>query len=142
MHGTPRPSFPALVLSPSILSLNFIQFHPHRRPPIPPTHFCLSPFLLLYEQEYEPGTADTAETQLTIKQDVSLVGAEGAMLRGMLILDSPRGSIRNLKVCFTICLFISPDLDGYMAPKGINPIRPTRSRNPNTKPPHYVLTKV
>ena len=29
---------------------------------------------------------------------MSLVGAEGAMLRGMLILDSPRGSIRNLKV--------------------------------------------
>ena len=37
-------------------------------------------------------------------------------------------------ICFTICLFISPDLDGYRAPKGINPTRPTRSRNPNTKP--------
>ena len=37
-------------------------------------------------------------------------------------------------ICFTICLFISPDLDGYRAPKRINPTRPTRSRNPNTKP--------
>ena len=35
-------------------------------------------------------------------------------------------------ICFTICLFISPDLDGYRAPRGINPTRPTsdtRSRN-------------
>ena len=34
--------------------------------------------------------------------------------------------IRDLvvRVCFTICLFISPDLDGYRAPRGINPTRP------------------
>ena len=29
-------------------------------------------------------------------------------------------------ICFTICLFISPDLDGYRAPRGIYPTRPTR----------------
>ena len=44
----------------------------------------------------------------------------------------------QITICFTICLFISPDLDGYRAHRGINPTRPTRSRNPNTKPPHYV----
>ena len=27
---------------------------------------------------------------------------------------------------FTICLFISPDLDGYRAPRGINPTRPRK----------------
>jgi hypothetical protein len=34
-------------------------------------------------------------------------------------------------VCFTVCFFISPDLDGNRAPEGINPPRPRRSRNPN-----------
>ena len=40
-------------------------------------------------------------------------------------------------ICFTICLFISPDLDGHRAPK--MKYCPTethkRSLNPNTKPP-------
>ena len=49
-------------------------------------------------------------------------------------ISVPKSSaVRMFHECFTICLFISPDLDGYRAPKGINPTRPTRSRNPNTK---------
>ena len=34
----------------------------------------------------------------------------------------------HLSICFTICLFISPDIDGYRAPKGINDvINPTKT---------------
>ena len=47
-------------------------------------------------------------------------------------------------ICFTICLFISPDLDGHRALK--MKFCPTethkRSLNPNTKPPRYVRIEV
>ena len=47
-------------------------------------------------------------------------------------------------VCFMICLFISPDLDGHRAPKnGSLTLRDQyRSHIPNTKPPRYVLIEV
>ena len=49
-------------------------------------------------------------------------------------------ALRDWRICFTICLFISPDFDGYRAPK--MKYCPTethkRSLNPNTKPPRYV----
>ena len=61
------------------------------------------------------------------------------MKHGMFLTTRRRASgSRCFTICFTICLFISPDLDGHRAPKGINPTRPTRSRNPNTKSPRYV----
>jgi hypothetical protein len=46
---------------------------------------------------------------------------------------------------FTICSFNSPDLDGYQGTReNKNVPRETHkgSRNPNTKPPPYVLIKV
>ena len=56
------------------------------------------------------------------------------MFRGIPAVQIARpSSVRGFTICFTICLFMSPDLDGYRAPKGINPTRQTRSRNPNTK---------
>ena len=36
------------------------------------------------------------------------------------------GVFHGITICFMICLFISPDLDGYRAPEGINPTRPKR----------------
>mmetsp|Transcript_476 Transcript_476/g.998 ORF Transcript_476/g.998 Transcript_476/m.998 type:complete len:322 (+) Transcript_476:265-1230(+) len=45
-----------------------------------------------------PGHRDTAETTLAISKDIHLVGEGGSMLRGMLVLNGNKGSIRGLKL--------------------------------------------
>uniref|UniRef100_A0A6U4U8D6 Right handed beta helix domain-containing protein n=1 Tax=Hemiselmis andersenii TaxID=464988 RepID=A0A6U4U8D6_HEMAN len=45
-----------------------------------------------------PGHRDTAETTYVLRKDIHLVGEKGSMLRGMLVLDTNKGSIRGLKL--------------------------------------------